>query len=87
MCEVGNIIDSYYGCWTEDSTFLRNVNGFTSDYTKGVVFKKKVILQALPLRIISQPESFSKQQMYTPTYIIFLYLYLFITLLFEVFVN
>jgi hypothetical protein len=77
MCEVGNSTASYSGCWVEDSTFVRTVSEFTSDYTKGVVFEKNVILQPLKPRM-SQPESFSKQRlMITPTDIIFLYLYLF----------
>jgi hypothetical protein len=60
MCEVGNSTASYSGCWVEDSTFLRIVSEFTSDYTKGVVLKKNVILQTLPSRM-SQYESFSNE--------------------------
>ena len=87
MSEVGNSTVSYSGCWIKDSNFLQIISEFTSDYTKVVVLKKNVILQTLLPRM-SQPESFSKQRiMINPTYIIFLYLYLFITLLFEVFVN
>lgn len=58
MCEVGNNTASYIACWVEDSTFMRNVSEFTTDYTKGVVLKKNVILQALPQRIMSQSISF-----------------------------